>query len=237
MGENLLAEVIGILIVVVSGFVIKHLFETPKKELRKICRKAAKLGENGFVAKLLCIYRKVIWKFKRDEEKLRQDLDEKKLRQDLAAVANNPMFRNMDFEKELSYLEIKEKCCELLTNKLSERSNEQIEDGCTRFLSKIIIGLKDAKNPSLREISKQWAEGKKRLEQPKPEPSIISDTETSRIETTHEWVLPPSNLKVPPILIGRENKVNVAREQLLREDVRLLTLTGAGGIGLSLIHI
>jgi len=147
-------------------------------------------------------------------------------------VANNPIFRNIDLEKTPIYLEIKEECCKLLTVKLPKRTNEQIENGCTRFLNKVITGLRDAKNhPPLQRLGEQWDEEKKQLEQPKPETLKIGDTVTPRTETTHEWVLPPSNLKVSSKLIGREEKVDEACEQLLREDVRLLTLTGAGGIG------
>jgi predicted ATPase/DNA-binding CsgD family transcriptional regulator len=42
----------------------------------------------------------------------------------------------------------------------------------------------------------------------------------------------PGNLPVQPSsLIGREREVDTARDYLLRPDVRLLTLTGTGGIG------
>ena len=44
--------------------------------------------------------------------------------------------------------------------------------------------------------------------------------------------LPPSNLPHPPTpLIGREQEVSQATALLAREEVRLLTLTGVGGVG------
>jgi len=107
------------MILIAYLIIVKILPLPPEKELRKILHEAPILGESGFVAKLRCIYRRVILKFSRDNEKLQQALDDEELRKALAAIANNPNFQKMVLDGK-SFFEIKEEGRKLLTKELTK---------------------------------------------------------------------------------------------------------------------
>lgn len=73
---------------------------------------------------------------------------------------------------------------------------------------------------------------------PDEQPAFIAFARGKQDVLVRELFLPPANLPIPPTpLIGRNEEVADVCKRLLREDTRLITLTGAPGVGKTRLSI
>jgi len=105
--------------------------------------------------------------------------------------------------------------------KKNEEEPKKLEEKYIEFLQTVHERLRKAKKDSLRRIAEKWDKDKAQLDWPKPE---------------SECPLPRTNLeRKPDELIGRADEKSTARDELLKDELKVLTFTGLGGIGKTLL--
>ncbi len=137
----------------------------PERELRRIYRKAAMLGEEGFIFKLRRTYRKIAGKRSQDDV----------VRQSLITVVNDKRFwREEVLEIAVNRAEEKARFSQLFMEQIGEESNEY-KDIVTAFYRAVHNGLR--KSQQWKEQAKDW---RNEIERERLEARVVNATETRR---------------------------------------------------------
>jgi predicted ATPase len=164
------------------------------------------------------IYKKARSDIKPEEDSLRRSLD--------TVLRGHDFWARIDPPEAQSRAEEREILRGLLVSH-GAREGLELDRTVASFYQSVLRGLAGAKSQRWKDHAKRW------VDQDRHE-TRDSQSGGSSGKSGARHSLPPSNVGVPRIrLVGRSKELKEAQELLSRQDLRLLTLVGTGGVGKS----